>query len=1084
MAIYRFLDSKWFLAVFGVLLLLGTGYYSKHLLERADRDLRIELLQQARRISQAIDHHEFRVLSGNASDVYLPEYQRLKTNLMLTREVFPESRFLYLMGQNEDGSVFFFIDSEPAGSEDESPPGQIYEEVTEDLLNVLSQGVPVVEGPMTDAWGTWVSALVPLIEPNSGQVIAVFGADIAADRWTQLIHYKVSLPLLLAFFSIIFLFSSSIFLLQRNRIVHPAQQNWLYRHAEFLIALLLGILITAQVIWIVHINEKEIRAETFDRIAFARMATLTTYLRDLEYYYMMGLANFFEASEYVDHQEFMLFTSAQATDPKLQAWGWIPLVPAEELPGFEGKARLDIAPDYMVWEMDEGGQRMAVKPRPEYFPLLYVAPFEGNERPLGFDLGSEATRRAALESALASNQASASNALTLVQETGEQVGILVIKPVHGTGEYPSQAGFVLAAIRMDNLLGGASSTWVGEEQLIQIDFHQLQLYGNPLRLAGDSGNDHLRARVEKDFSIQPFDELTFIQPLFAFGKTYALVAHPSPEFSQFFPHRAGWMAALIGSIITLLTASVIHILSTRHIHLENLVIERTIELQESERRYQGLFESCPISLWEEDFSRVKQAIEQLKKEGIQDFQEYIETHPDFVTECTQMIEVLDVNQATLELFGAESKDQLMGNISRVLTDSSYEILKKELIAVAEGRTQFESEGQNNTLNGETIDILLRWSVAPGYEETLSKVIFSIVDISARKRVEKELLKQTSRAEALAEISRELSVAGFDTQAIFDTTVKRIADFIGDACVLTLLCDDNRWRQVVSFHHRDQKGLEQMRNSFSNLPTLSVEGLIGRVMRSGEQLFISDVSNGGLDGIADADYENLLVHNQVSSLLIIPLFLANQTLGTVEVWRHSHSPPLSIDERTLIKNLANQLALTITNARLHELIQYQARTDALTRINNRHHFMNMAELEFMRAKRHGRDLTLILLDLDHFKVVNDNFGHTVGDKVLQTVAQLFSSCLRSTDIIGRYGGEEFTILLPETGLRGARLLTQRIRASIASRPVQVGDNSIDITVSIGVAVMDTDTVDLVALLQKADEAMYKAKNGGRNRIAYA
>jgi diguanylate cyclase (GGDEF)-like protein len=182
------------------------------------------------------------------------------------------------------------------------------------------------------------------------------------------------------------------------------------------------------------------------------------------------------------------------------------------------------------------------------------------------------------------------------------------------------------------------------------------------------------------------------------------------------------------------------------------------------------------------------------------------------------------------------------------------------------------------------------------------------------------------------------------------------------------------------------------------------------------------------------------------------------------------PPLSIDERTLIKNLANQLALTITNARLHELIQYQARTDALTRINNRHHFMNMAELEFMRAKRHGRDLTLILLDLDHFKVVNDNFGHTVGDKVLQTVAQLFSSCLRSTDIIGRYGGEEFTILLPETGLRGARLLTQRIRASIASRPVQIGDNSIDITVSIGVAVMDTDTVDLVAFLQKADEAM--------------
>jgi diguanylate cyclase (GGDEF)-like protein/PAS domain S-box-containing protein len=1080
---YRSLGSKWSIAVFGLVLLLLTAYYSKYLVDRADQELRSELLHQARLISLAINHIEFKALSGSERDVTLPEYQRLKDHLILTRQLLPQIRFLYLMGQNEDGSIFFFIDSEPEGSQDESPPGQIFEDVSADLLSVFSQATPVVEGPLTDAWGTWVSALVPVIDPNSGEVSAVFGADIAAHEWSLLIQKKVLLPRLLSILLMLVVFLSGVFFLQRDKLASRFQHTWLYQRAELFISLLLGVLITAQAVWIIQANENVIRHETFDRIASARIGTITTYLRDLEDYYLLGLANFFEASEYVDREEFSLFTSAQAEDPKIQAWGWAPLVLPGELPELEEEARKFQVVDYVVWELYEFGEKIPVRSREVFYPVFYVTPFEGNKHILGFDLGSDPARRSALDSAAETNLVTATDAITLLEEAGDRSGMLVVKPVHGTGMPPSQTGFVLAVVSVEDLLNQTLGNWVGEAQLVHLDFYQLQSIGSPLHLAGDSGDDNLRENIQQELSTHPFSASVSMQPFFAFGKAYALVAHPSREFSNLFPSQGGWLAALIGSIITLLTASIIHTFSTRHIHLENLVIERTIELQESERRYQGLFESSPISLWEQDFSRVKQAIDQLKVEGIQDFQEYLEKHPDFVVKCAQLIELLDVNQATLDIFGAESKEHLLGNIGQVLTDSSHEILKKELIAIAAGQTQFESEGQNNTLNGETIDILLSWSVAPGHEQTLSKVIFSIVDITERKRVEQEMMRQTSQAEALAEISRDLSVASFDTQAIYKSTVQRIAEFIGDACILTLVEDGHRWRQVVAFHHRDDKGLQRMQHTFSTTPTLSVEGLIGRVMRSGEQLFIPDVSNGGTGGIADAEYENLLVHNQVCSLLIIPLILANQTLGTIEVWRHDPKPHFSVDERTFMNNLANQLALTITNARLHELIQYQARTDALTRINNRHHFMNLAELEFKRAKRHGRDLALILLDLDHFKSVNDNFGHTVGDQVLHLAAQMCSSCIRSTDIIGRYGGEEFIILLPETDLSGARLLAQRIRTRISSRPVQIGDHSIEITVSMGVSLMEAATADLVALLQRADEAMYRAKNSGRNRIAY-
>lgn len=505
-------------------------------------------------------------------------------------------------------------------------------------------------------------------------------------------------------------------------------------------------------------------------------------------------------------------------------------------------------------------------------------------------------------------------------------------------------------------------------------------------------------------------------------------------------------------------------------------------LRQSEQRYQGLFERSPVSLWEEDFSAVKQAIERLKTEGVRDFETYFDEHPEAVLECLAMIKVTDVNYATLHLYQAESKADLLDNLDKIFTQSAYDLFREELLAIVAGCTVFESEGQNCTLTGETIDLHLRWSAAPGHEDTLSKVFVSIVDISERKRAEQALQNQTAEAEALAGISKALSAAGLETQATFEVIVDQAADLIGDACMLTLICEDNQWTRVVAVHHRQAEANRLMQHMISSSQKRAGEGASGRVMKTGEALFVPVVSATAIEALGDPELEAYLYRSGVHSLLIIPLVAQGQVIGTLGMMRHRPGEPYTDEERSFLESLAIHVALTIMNARLHELVRHQARSDALTGAYNRRYFFSQAELEFSRAERHGKPLSIILLDLDNFKDINDTYGHLTGDYVLQCVAQRCRDSIRPADIIGRFGGEEFTILLPETDLAGARRLADRLRTQIAQPLVDANRESIHVTASVGVASKGEDTPDVDILLNKADEAMYAAKRAGGNQVA--
>jgi diguanylate cyclase (GGDEF)-like protein len=195
---------------------------------------------------------------------------------------------------------------------------------------------------------------------------------------------------------------------------------------------------------------------------------------------------------------------------------------------------------------------------------------------------------------------------------------------------------------------------------------------------------------------------------------------------------------------------------------------------------------------------------------------------------------------------------------------------------------------------------------------------------------------------------------------------------------------------------------------------------------------------------------------------------------------------------LALSISGVAGLAIDNARTYRRImelqrelEREAHTDLLTGCVSRRHFLDVTRLELARSRRHDEEVSLLMLDLDHFKAINDLHGHLVGDLVLQKLVQVCTAALRSEDTMGRLGGEEFAILLPETGREKAMEVAARLCAGIAMAEVHLdGEPAIRFTASIGVATLTADDFSVSAMLDRADHALYEAKRAGRNRVVAA
>jgi len=180
-------------------------------------------------------------------------------------------------------------------------------------------------------------------------------------------------------------------------------------------------------------------------------------------------------------------------------------------------------------------------------------------------------------------------------------------------------------------------------------------------------------------------------------------------------------------------------------------------------------------------------------------------------------------------------------------------------------------------------------------------------------------------------------------------------------------------------------------------------------------------------------------------------------------------------------MGSQVSVAVANALLFDQTQRLATTDPLLGINNRRHLFTLGESVFGAAKRYSRALSSVMFDIDRFKKINDTYGHAVGDEVLVIVANRVTTTIRDVDILGRYGGEEFGLVLPETAAAQALTAAERIRAAVGDRPIVTSAGELHVTISLGVAEIAAHTEDIHALFEMADQAMYRAKRMGRDQV---
>ena len=253
-----------------------------------------------------------------------------------------------------------------------------------------------------------------------------------------------------------------------------------------------------------------------------------------------------------------------------------------------------------------------------------------------------------------------------------------------------------------------------------------------------------------------------------------------------------------------------------------------------------------------------------------------------------------------------------------------------------------------------------------------------------------------------------------------------------------------------------------------------KGAIGRTAELKEALIIDDYAKWPH---ALPEYQR----NPWQAVMTAPLTYHQRLIGVIAIADQRIDKSFSVSDLALFQMFAHQASIAIENAQLFKQVQHLATIDDLTGLANRRELFRIGKELFEEALSEGLFLSTVMLDIDLFKIVNDTYGHTIGDQVLQRLAELCKTRIRNVDLLCRYGGEEFILILPRTGLDEASQIARRLRAFVEATPIHTDAGPIEITLSVGVAELSGHHGSIAALIDAADAAMYRAKDLGRNRV---
>ncbi|MFP4015336.1 MAG: GGDEF domain-containing protein [Chitinispirillaceae bacterium] len=334
--------------------------------------------------------------------------------------------------------------------------------------------------------------------------------------------------------------------------------------------------------------------------------------------------------------------------------------------------------------------------------------------------------------------------------------------------------------------------------------------------------------------------------------------------------------------------------------------------------------------------------------------------------------------------------------------------------------------------------------------------------TARKRAER-------RAEELEVLRANLSdmLSEHESAKLLNAILSRAVSLLDAAGgELGLVDRDKRKIRIEAVQSLPDKHLGQM--------VAIGEGVIGLVAQSRNPLILHG------HGVGDGRLPQY-PFDQWNGIMAVPLEAAGKLVGVLSLVEKSPLREFSQSDLELLTMFAQQAAMAIRTVQLLERARHQAETDSLTGLYNHRHFFEMSKKEVNRSIQENRSLSAIMFDIDFFKQVNDTYGHSVGDQVITSISNLCRQVFRKADIVGRYGGEEFSVILPDTDIVKAREVAERIRKGIEEIRFTSSQGTFSVSISVGLACLNRRCCSLNDLICRADEALYEAKDNGRNRI---
>ena len=341
----------------------------------------------------------------------------------------------------------------------------------------------------------------------------------------------------------------------------------------------------------------------------------------------------------------------------------------------------------------------------------------------------------------------------------------------------------------------------------------------------------------------------------------------------------------------------------------------------------------------------------------------------------------------------------------------------------------------------------------------------------RARLLAEAEQRAAELEAIRQASLSLT-ASLDQEDVFLSILRSALDLSPDA-LDAYIFTYNAETQTLAFG----ASLWATRDDGKVFDTVRPQGLTATVASTGEIILVKDANKHPL--YTDSQW---VKDGWRGSIIGLPIKSGNQVVGVMNI-AYRRRQEFSENQLRVLGLLSDQAALAIMNSRLHEIVKHEAITDPLTGLANRRAFDERLDEEIRRSSRYSHDFSLVMIDVDHFKSVNDTYGHLIGDRVLTTVANKLDKSTRDTDFVARFGGDEFALILPETNHKQAAMLAEKIAGLVAKMPFSFQkddeDVQLNLSLSLGVSGYPAQGEDSKTLISYADQALYREKESKAN-----